>query len=832
MMFKPPLLIKEIWRTGQLKLFSLTLMFVVGSFAASDQIFNLMQGSLSDKVTALMGADRTIVSWRNIPQSWVAKAKLDALGYSRVTQLGSMLASEEGFQLASVSAIDKFYPLAGEILVGKSKSDLLGQLQQRPDRGKIWLSFRLADALNVDVGGVISLGDKDFVISGIIVSEPGNAGGMAGLAPRAIINLQDLTDTGLIRPGSRVQYKLMLAGNNSNLKQYHLWLKDRLKPGEQWRDPQQSSSSSKLLQRIRTFLGISTMIALLLGISALAFSGYRFAEEQQQRVALWRCLGIAQNQLIRQYFNLMFLLALLGGIVGITLGWLLSHFILQLLASFITVPALSFNLTSALTAIVTGFILVAVFLFPAVYQAANRPPLTILRPQSGHLSVPFLHWLPGIATVILIALYWSDNWKLWLAFSVAILLLALLLHLAGSLLTGFFSSLARRRGGTLAIVSKMIKTNRKTIALQMLVTSLILSLFGLIFLASQGLFQQWQKELPQHTPNLFLFNVSPEDVTAIQADFTEMKINRSEWYPIARGRLVKLNDVNVQQSMNKKQRQDNALKRELNLTYSQVLAADNEIIEGSWPPATVTATDGSVLYNISIEQGLAERLGFKLGDSLTFAVGSEAVQGVISSIRKVHWDSFKPNFFIIFPQQAFDNIAVTLLSSFYVPKNKLATVARKLKKYPSVSMIPVDKVLSQLRALISQAGMILQLSMGFIAILAFILVLTVLQITYKERLLQGLVIRAVGGGNRLMHQLLLTEWLILGAISGIVAAIFVELGYALIAVGLLDLKPQFHPAIWFLLPVIAFTILMLSGQGLRRHLTHQSPLLLLKEQMG
>ncbi len=831
------LLNKEIWRTGQLRLFALTLIVVVGSFAASDQIFRVMQQSLTRKVSTLTGADRTVISWRKIPPIWIDQTSRMQLKYSLLTSLGSMVASEQGFQLASIAAIDQSYPLEGQIIIAHNSKDTEGEVEQSPPKGTIWVSLRLANALDVDVGQKVHLGILPMTVSGLILDEPGNVGGMAGLAPRAIINRSDLAATELVRPGSRVQYSLLLSGKPKNLTAYHHWLKNRLKPGEQWRDPAQSTSSSKLLSRIRSFLAISTMIAILLGIAALAFSGYRFAEEQRERVALWRCLGSTRSQLIRQYLKLILVIGLLGGSVGVLLGGVFTQFLMAIFSDF---TGISFSLQAAqflqapstFLAIFTGLLLVSVFLFPMLYQATGVPPLAILRPQQGHLKVPFYYWIPGISTVILIAFYWSDDWKLWAAFMLAIILLALVLFLSTALLTRWFSSLAQARGGALAIVSQMIKTNRSSISMQMLVTSLILSLFGLIFLISQGLFQQWQRELPENTPNLFLFNVASEDKDQINADLSRLNINHAQWYPIGRGRLVEINDQPVLQALTQKQQQDNALKRDLNLTFSDKMASENELVAGNWPPTERILRDGKLENTLSVEQGLAKRLDLHLTDRLTFAIGSELVSGKISSIRKVHWDSFKPNFFIIFPPESQQSVAVTFLTSFYVPASQLKGVEQVIKKYPLVSMIPVDRILSQLRNLISQAGVILQLSMGFIALLAFILILTVLHITYQQRLLQGLVIRAVGGSNALIHRLLIMEWCTLGTISGLVAAAFIELGYAGLVVGLLDLKEQFHPLIWLVIPLLASLVLMFSGQGLRKRLTRQSPLLLLKEQLG
>jgi len=290
-----------------------------------------------------------------------------------------------------------------------------------------------------------------------------------------------------------------------------------------------------------------------------------------------------------------------------------------------------------------------------------------------------------------------------------------------------------------------------------------------------------------------------------------------------------LNGEPIKQALPESSKEDNSLKRELNLTWTDTLGEDNQVLEGEWPPKMEQLDGGSTVSGISVESGLATRLQLKLGQELTFKVGAQVVTGKITSIREVHWDSFRPNFFVIFAEPAFEQIAVTYLSSFYIPESQSLSVENLLREFPTVSMIPVDKVLNQVRQLISQAGLILQLSMIFIAVLAITLVLSVLQITYQERLMHGLVIRAVGGGNKFIKKLLLIEWSVLALVAGFVSALFIETIYAFMASGLLNLSVVFHPLMWVTMPLIAFVILFLSGQGLRQRLIGQSPMQLLKE---
>jgi putative ABC transport system permease protein len=825
----PGLLFREIWRTGQLRLFAFTLMFVVASFAASEQIFQQLQASLGNKVAELMGSDREIASSREIPKSWIEKSNSFMIEKSSVVDLGSMLGSEDGFQLSSVSAVDNNYPLRGELLIGNSKLDTKGQSMHAPETGNLWLSLRLASSLNVDLGSSISIGETELIVSGLIISEPGNTSGMAGLAPRALINLQDLHETGLIRPGSRVRYRLLMAGQPKQLEAFKALIEAEFEPGDEWKDPQASTSSSKLLDRIKSFLGITTLIALLMGIAALALAGYRFAEQQRPRVALWRCLGASRAQLIKQYTVLLIIVGLGAGIVGEILGLWLSDFVLMLLAEYLPVSEQAIGLSSLLIPILTGILLIAAFLYPAIIQTINRPPLSVIRPESGNLKVPWLHWIPGLMLIASIALYWSSSIQLWLFTVAALIILWGILLFAATILIKIFKGYGNRTGGAIRLVSSLLNGTKTITQVQLVVVSLILSMFGIVLLASQGLLQQWQQELPQETPNLFLFNVSEKDVEPIKQKFAAKNITQSEWYPIARGRMYLLNGEPIKQALPESSKEDNSLKRELNLTWTDTLGEDNKILEGVWPPKMEQLDDGGEISGISVESGLAKRLQLVLGQDLTFRVGAQVITGKITSIREVHWDSFRPNFFVIFAEPAFDKVAVTYLSSFYIPQTESLSVENLLRDFPTVSMIPVDKVLDQVRQLIAQAGLILQLSMIFIAVLAITLVLSVLQITYQERLMHGLVIRAVGGGNRFIKKLLLIEWTVLALVAGFVSALFIETLYALIATGLLQLSVVFHPLLWLLMPILAFIILFLSGQGLRQRLLGQSPMQLLKE---
>ncbi len=825
----PGLLFKEIWRTGQLRLFAFTLMFVVASFAASEQIFQQLQSSLGNKVAELMGSDREVVSSREISAKWRQQSQQFGLDSSSVVDLGSMLGSDDGFQLASLSAVDGAYPLRGEVIIGNSKQDTVGQKRHAPKLGNIWLSLRIASSLNVDVGSSVSVGETELVVSGILISEPGNVSGMAGLAPRALINQVDLPETGLIRPGSRVRYRLLLSGEPDLLEKFQQRIKAEFQPGDEWKDPQSSTSSSKLLDRIKSFLGITTLIALLMGIAALALAGYRFAEQQRPRVALWRCLGASRAQLLKQYTSLLLMVGIGAGVVGVLIGRGLSAWVLQLLAQYLPVGEQTFQLMTVLIPVATGILLIAAFLYPAIIQTINRPPLSVIRPESGGLKVPLLHWLPGLTLIASIAFYWSSSIRLWVFTLLALILLWGVLLLASKLLLRMFKSYGNSRGGPVRIVSSLLHGTKRITNIQLVVVALILSMFGIVLLASQGLLSQWQKELPKDTPNLFLFNVSEKDVIPIKQKFSTNAIDQSQWYPIARGRLYLLNGEPIKQALPKESKEDSALKRELNLTFSETLGKDNEIIKGHWPPQMETLDDGSTISGISVESGLAERLHLKIGQVLTFRVGAQTLNGKITSIREVHWDSFRPNFFVIFAEPAFEKVAVTYLSSFFIPKSKSSAVENLLREYPTVSMIPVDKVLNQVRELIAQAGLILQLSMIFIAVLAITLVLSVLQITYQERLMHGLVIRAVGGGNRFIKKLLLIEWSVLAVVAGTIAALFTEAIYAIIASGLLQLKVVFHPLLWLSMPIVAFVILFVSGQGLRQRLLGQSPMQLLKE---
>ena len=827
-LFKQNLLVLDIWRTGQLKLFLLTLILVVASFSASEKLFGQLEASLGHRVSQLVGSDRELSQSSPIPSQWLLQAEMMGLKQTQITELDSMLASESAFQLSNLLVVEDNYPIKGQVLISQTLAQTKGTLANYPNAGEIWLSPKIAKILQVDVGKQVIVGKKPLTVSAIILREPGDVSGLVGLAPRALINHQDLDATGLIRPGSRVGYRWLLGGTEKDLELFHQWLAPKLENEKQWKNPNDEQTSGRILKRIRAYLAIITLIALIMGCATLAMAGYRFAQQQRKRVALWRCMGASRSQLLGNYSQLILWVSVVGSLLGLFLGLLLGQGVLTLVQQSIPLGDSVWRLQMLFMPLFSGMLLVITFLFPVILMSIQQPPLAVLRCTFQTLKIPFSHWAPGILCVMGIAAYWSSSLKFWLGFGLGFVILSFLLKGLSSLMINVSLKLAKNRTGVLAVVSSLMRTQKKTSSLQLMVISLVLGLFGVVSLSSQNLLSQWQNDLPENTPNLFLFNVSEPDIEPIDQNMTALNIDKATWYPIVRGRLTHLNGVLIRDAIRSEASEDGALRRELNLTWTTQLSPDNKIVEGEWPP-NIFMVNEVTENGISVEQGLATRLDLKLGDQLGFQVGSLYVDGVITSLRTVQWDSFRPNFFIIFPEKSLEQVATTYLSSFYIPQQKTAAVEESLRQFPTVSVIATRKLLEQVSALIAQAGMIVQASMVFLALLSMVLVFSVLLTTYQERLFQGLVIRAVGGGNQFILRMMWIEWLLLGSAAGFAGAFLTEFLYNGIAAGLLELEWKFHPLLWIIMPIAAILILFLSAIPLSRKLTQQSPMLLLKE---
>jgi putative ABC transport system permease protein len=291
------------------------------------------------------------------------------------------------------------------------------------------------------------------------------------------------------------------------------------------------------------------------------------------------------------------------------------------------------------------------------------------------------------------------------------------------------------------------------------------------------------------------------------------------------GRLIAINDQPVRQLVSKESQGERAIRRDLSLTWAADLPADNLLKAGHWwrPHNAPDALPG-----VSVESELAESLGLQLGDRLRFNVGGSERETRVTSLREVDWNNFQPNFYMIFEPGTLQDLPATYLTSFYLPAGQERQLVELARAFPTVTLLQVDALLTQLRSILSQVTLAIEYVLLFVLAAGLAVLFAGLQATLDERIRQGALLRALGAQRRLLIKARRSEFALLGATSGVLAALGCELISALLYRFAFDLT--WHPHPWLLLlPVLG--ALLIGGAGMlgTRRALNASPLQVLRE---
>ena len=360
---------------------------------------------------------------------------------------------------------------------------------------------------------------------------------------------------------------------------------------------------------------------------------------------------------------------------------------------------------------------------------------------------------------------------------------------------------------------------------QSLAFGLILLSMALIALLRGELLSTWQAQLPAQTPNLFALNVLPAEKDAFLARLYQLSPTPALLYPALPGRLIAINGQPLSETANQDGRNERALNRDLSLSWSAELPPGNRLVAGAWWPATATAQP---LPGVSIEASLAKNLNIGLGDRLSFTLGAVQRDAQVRSVREVQWDSLQPNFYMIFEPGALQDLPATYLTSFYLPTEQQRQLIELARAFPAVTLLQVDVLLEQLRAILAQVTLAVEWVLLFVLAAGFTVLFAGLQSTLDERIRQSALLRALGAQRRLLNQARLREFALLGATSGLIAALGCELISALLY--RLVFNIDWQPHLWLLgLPLVGAALVAGAGLLGTRRALNVSPLTVLRE---
>lgn len=814
------------WRAGELRLLLVALVIAVGAATTISFFTERVTRALSLQSAELLGADLVLTSPQPVESEWLTHAVRMNLQSTPSLRFASVVLRGAELQLASVTAVSPGYPARGTLRTAPAPFVPDAPATGVPDRGEAWADTRLVTALGAKVGAQIDIGQARFTITRILTYEPGRRGAWSSLAPRVLINEADVSKTEVIQPGSRVNYSYHFAGPEQGIRMFREWLEPRLAPNHNLYDARTGNRSvGTALERTELYLGLASLIAVLLAGVAIAMGAWRYSERHFDVSAMLRCFGASQRDLAYLYIPQLLAIALLAGVAGCAVGWIAQAGVFYLLQDLLPAQLPAAGPKPIVVGFFTAVIALAGFALPPIMRLKHVPPLRVLRRDLTPL--PPSGWLVyGAALAAMLVLMWryTGDWRLTsivlggaggaavvLAFlAVALLRVGRTMHRHVGVAWRFgINNLWRRTGSSVS---------------QMLAFGLTLTAMALTVLVRSDLLSTWQAQLPVRAPNHFAFNILPDQVEPLRQFFTVHGIESSRIYPIVRGRLTAINGVPAREVVTEEAREVRAVQRELNLTWSAVLPDDNFIAAGAWWP------DGpSTKTGVSVEARLAERLGIKLGDALSFSVAGQALNARVTSLRTVQWESFRPNFFMIFSPGSLDAHPATYLVSFFLVPQQKPLLRDLVHQFPAVTVLDIDFVLAQARALLRQVAVAVEFVLLFVLCAGFSVLYAALRASLDERLYEGALLRTLGASRRQLRASHFGEFAALGVMAGVLAAIATEVVAYLLYTRVFNLDYVFKWPVWLLAPLVGGLLVGFAGYRGARPAIQRSPLAVLRD---
>jgi putative ABC transport system permease protein len=821
------LALRQTWRdvrAGELQVLFFALLVAVTASSAIGYFSERLSGAMQTRATEFLGADLVLTGSEPARPEQIEDGRARGLQHARVVEFSSVIAGEQSIELSSVKAVDSAYPLRGEL---RSAEQPHGAEQpgHGPAPGEAWGEARLFAALALSSGDVIDVGRRSLRLSRVLTHEPDRSGDFYSLTPRVLMHIDDLAATGVVQPGSRVRYRDLWSGEPKVLQNYRQAQQASLRVDQKFEDVRDGNSQvGRALDRAERYLNLASLAAVMLSGVAVALSASRFAVRRYDASALLRCLGLSRRQALLLFSLQLALIGLLACCLGALLGWLGQLGLLHLLRELLPPQLPASTLMPGLAGIAIGLVALAGFAPPPLAALGRVPPLRVLRRDM--LPMPASTWVSyGVALLALGLIMWRLS--LDLSLTLALLgggsLAALLL--GGLLLLGLrgLRRLLNNAGLIWRLGVGQLLRHPLAAAGQILAFGLILLAMALIALLRGELLDTWQAQLPEQAPNHFALNIMPAEREAFAERLASLASETPQLYPVVPGRLVRINGEPVRQTVSKDEPGDNALRRDLSLTWAAALPPENELLAGSW-----WQEQSEDMPGVSVESQLAERLKLHVGDRLTFNIGGDERETRITSLRSVQWDNFKPNFYMVFQPGTLSGLPVTYLTSFHLAAERETELVGLSREYPGVTLMQIESILRQLREILAQVTLAVEYVLVFVLAAGFCVLFAGLQATLDERIRQGALLRALGARRQLLIRARRAEFALLGAASGLLAALGCELISWLLYRFAFDLAWQPHP--WLLLlPLLGASLIALAGTlGTRRALS-ASPLTILRQ---
>ncbi len=785
-------------RHGQLWPIALALTLIIACVFALAALAERMEQVVIKQSKEALTADSVYVSSNPIPDILLQLSADNALSTSQMTRFATMAFSDQGMQLVGVRAVDDAYPLLGEMILSDGE-----HITHRIQANQLWLDDRVFTQLNVNIGDSVTLGDTEFQVSGRVINEPGLSFNPFQQMPVVYIHQDDVARTGALQLGSRVQFRLFIRAAEEQIEQLKAALE--LTPSDEWRDHESATQNNQIFERSQAYLSLTVALVIMMAATTLVLTCQHYVTTRQRTIAMLKSLGASRAWLVRWLATqivALFACAAVGGIViGIGLEFLLRIPLVDLLPD----PLPSYSVQPIAIALLSSLLIAVPALGIPLGSLLNVSAASVIQRVDPAPRIFSNLLLLAVPILPLVVIYWQNRLVWMILFG--ILGLFLVLAVISLLLIRVMKWLPLKPAMRLAVS----RINRSSLAtgLQFGALSLSLMLLAVMWLVRTDLLADWQRVLPADAPNAFAINIADHEKESYLLALDDAGLERSPAFPIIRGRLTHINGQVAQERIEHGDG-PNALRRELNFTWSDTLPAYNPIVAGEWLPK----------QSVSIEQSLAQELDITIGDKLTFMIGGQAISAVVNTIRHVEWREMKPNFFFIFSSDVMANISGSWMVSFRIGSDDQALLNQLSRQHPTVSLMDIRTMGEKIQQLLTQIIWSMTVLAGLGLLAGMLLIFTLLRLSLAQRQQEIQLYRTLGASRRSVKATLWAEYGVMALIAGLVAAISADFIVAALMVWGFDLQPVVHLSMWLVLPMLTFvTLAVVVRSMLQRLLT-------------
>lgn len=824
-------LLRRNWRSGELKLLGFSLILAVAVLSGIAIFTDRLESTLISESNSVLGADYIVRGSQPHNSEWVKTATDADIRQTQSALFSSMVFAGDEMHLASVKAVDQGYPLRGQFEISRvpfamNTSDI-EIAKTIPAPGEAWVDSRLLPLLKINLGDKVAVGEFELTVTNVLIREPDSASPFSMTGARLIMNIADLPKTKVVQPGSRVDYQWLVASDDvPQLKQFIDQLKPQLNKHQRLVDINSAQERvGRTLQTSKQFLLLSAVIAVLLAGVAIAIAARQFSGRHTDQVALMKSLGASATRIRSLYFSQLFFLGAISSLLGLVLGGVLQQIIAVSLQETYQIRLGPASIYPYALSFFSGLMCVVFFALPALWYLPTVPPLKILRRELAVNSTQV--WMQAalalFAVLTLVILFSRD---LELAFSIGGALLgvivATLVIAYGLLALG--KKWVLNLGGFWRLAFANLQRNRGQSLIQILVFAIAIMLLFTLTIVRTSLIEEWKVQVPDDAPNHFLVNIPPEELPQVQTLLQEANVRPEPVYPMMRARLTHINGI---ETTEEQRSTNNALRRELNVTWAEKLAADNKILEGNW--WDTWQRKEADLPGVSVEIETATEIGLKIGDKLQFSFGGLEMQAQVASFRSLDWRSMRPNFFFIFEPGSLDSYSPTYITSIYLPPAQKSFINTLLHNHPTILLMELDRIIEQIRSIVNQVsdGVLLVLWLTLIG--GCLVLFAAVMGSIAARKQQAGLLRALGSPRQLIVGSICAEFAILGFLAGLIAIIGTEILLISLQTFVLETPIQPHYLFWLISPLSgALFVTVLGYLGCRRVVT-TPPAIVLRE---